>query len=148
METTALKMGLACGQPHLSIYGQYQPKEEERKLKSKKTKKEREKRRIKNTLTLEAKVRAVKLIKVDSWEAEKVLENIEQIFGVKFSQHTWDNPDAYLEDVETEIMDLYFKLGPHRPRLVKLLLQAQLIETDTLIKKPHNEEDGDNQDDQ
>ena len=110
-------------------------------MKSKKTKKEREARKAKSRLTLEAKVRAVKLIKIDSWEAEKVLENIEQVFGVKFSQHTWDNPDAYLEDVETEVMDLYFKIGPHRPRLVKLLLQAQLIETDTLIKKPRVEED-------
>jgi hypothetical protein len=117
-------------------------------MKSKKSKKEREERRIKHTLTLEAKVRAIKLIKVDSWEAEKVLENIEQVFGVIFSQNTWDNPDAYLEDVENEIMDLYFKTGPHRQRLVKLLLQAQLIENDTLIKKPREEKDGDNQDEQ
>lgn len=97
-------------------------------------------RRAKSELTLEAKVRALKLIKVDSWEAEKVLENLEQVFGVKFSQAKWDNPDAFLEDVENEVMGLYYQTGPHRQRLVKLLLQAQLIEEDALIKKTKNKE--------
>jgi len=96
-------------------------------------------RKERSFLTLEAKVRAIKLLKVDNWNPEEILGDLEDTFGVKIEQKTWDDPERYLQKIETELQKLYLKIGPHRPRLIKLLLQAQLIEEDTFIKGNDNE---------
>lgn len=100
----------------------------------KKSRKKREERKERSSLTLEAKVRAIKLLKVDNWNPQEVLQDLEATFGVKIEQKVWDDPSRLLRKIETELQELYLKVGPHRPRLVKLLLQAQLIEEDTFIQ--------------
>jgi hypothetical protein len=102
--------------------------------KNKHRREEHRERKERCILTLEAKVRSMKLLKVDNWEPEVVLEDLESTFGVKIEQKIWDEPGRFFQKIEEELQELYLKIGPHRPRLVKLLLQAQLIEKDTLIQ--------------
>jgi hypothetical protein len=106
-----------------------------KKSKKRKVHKERKERCF---LSLEAKVRAMKLLKVDNWDPRVVLEDLESTFGVKIEQRTWDDPGRLFQKIEEELQELYLKIGPHRPRLVKLLLQAQLIEKDTFIQGDQN----------
>jgi len=83
-------------------------------------------------LSLEAKVRAVKLWNVDNWNPEDILQDLEKTFGIKFSEKDLKEPSKYLDAVRSEIINSYLQKGPHQQRLIKLLLQAGLIDI-----KPH-----------
>lgn len=88
----------------------------------------RRQRNSRSRLSLEAKVRALKLLKVDMVEPEEILTDIENTFGVKIANSNWERPKRFLKRIEEGIIKLCSQDGPHSQRLLKLLKQAQLIQ--------------------
>jgi len=81
-----------------------------------------------NSLPIEAKVRALKLWKIDDFDPDKILEDLENTFGVKIAHSNWEYPEAFLERIEHSVIKQLSQEGNiHRSHLVKLLKQAGLI---------------------
>jgi len=79
---------------------------------------------------VEAKVRAMKLWKIDGFDPSDIVEDIEATFGVQLSETAHERPKKFLERLQGSLQrDLFNeKLGRNeRQRLVKLLKQAGLI---------------------
>ena len=87
-------------------------------------------------LSLEAKVRAIKLWKIDGMEPKEIIESLETTFGIKIAHTNWERPKRFLERLEQKVIRLCEEEGSHTDRLIKLLKQAQLIQLD------EEEEDG------
>lgn len=97
-------------------------------MKSKKQKKKQREKKQRGELTLEAKVRAIKLWNIDEWEPEDIIEHIERTFGIKIADSNWERPNSFLERIQEGLIQLYTREGTHRPHLIKLLTQAGLIQ--------------------
>lgn len=81
-------------------------------------------------IPVEAKVRAMKLWKIDNFDPHDIVEDIEATFGVRLSSTAHERPHRFLERVQGSLQrDLFNeKLSRNeRQRLVKLLKQAGLI---------------------
>lgn len=87
----------------------------------------RQKRKGRSRLPIEAKVRALKLLKVDGLEPNEILTDLESTFGIKIADSNWERPKRFLNRIEEGIIKLCTRDGPHLQRLLKLLKQAQLI---------------------
>jgi len=96
--------------------------------KKSKDKDRQEKRKEREELTLEMKVRAMKLLKIDKYEPEDILTDLESTFGLKILDSGWKNPELFLRRIEKSVIGLVLKSGPHTQRLLKLLTQAQLVD--------------------
>ena len=79
-------------------------------------------------LSLEAKVRALKLLKVDKMDPDDILIDLENTFGIKIAHSNWERPKRFLKRIEQGVIKLCSQDGPHLQRLLKLLKQAQLIQ--------------------
>jgi len=94
----------------------------------KKREKKQKERKQRDELTLEAKVRAIKLWNIDEWEPEDIIEHIEKTFGIKIADSNWERPNGFLERIQEGLIQLYTHEGTHRLHLIKLLTQAGLIQ--------------------
>ena len=83
-----------------------------------------------STLSLEAKVRAMKLWKIDGFEPEDILTDLENTFGVEIALSNWDRPSQFLKRIEHSLTKLCMKETIYQQRLLKLLKQAELIQAD------------------
>jgi hypothetical protein len=81
------------------------------------------------SLSLEARVRAMKLLKVDGAGPQEILTDLENTFGIKIAHSNWERPERFLKRIEEGIVNLCLQDGPHLQRLLKLLKQAQLIQS-------------------
>lgn len=82
-------------------------------------------------LSLEVKVRAIKLLKIDEFAPKDILEDLETTFGIKIAKSNWDRPNQFLKRIEEGLIRLYNKPDyVHRQRLIKLLKQAELVAED------------------
>lgn len=79
-------------------------------------------------LSLEVKVRAIKLWKIDNVEPREIVESLETTFGIKIAHSNWERPKRFLKRIEEGLIRLCEEEGPHTDRLIKLLKQAQLIQ--------------------
>jgi hypothetical protein len=83
-----------------------------------------------NNLSVEAKVRAVKLWKIDGVDPGDVLNDIENTFGVTLTEGNHKQPTRFLKQIEGNIIRMLSKEeNVHKSRLIKLLQQAGLIGT-------------------
>lgn len=81
-----------------------------------------------NKLPLEAKVRALKLLKIDGFKPEDVLQDLENTFGIKITAYNRKHPKHFFEQVQMNIIELLALEGNvKRSRVVKLLRQAGLL---------------------
>lgn len=77
-------------------------------------------------LSLEAKVRAIKLVEVDGLTAADALADLEQSFGIIIKDQ--QKPEDIIKNMARDIIkQLHQTSDVSRSRLVKLLVQAQLI---------------------
>ena len=75
-------------------------------------------------LSLEGKVRVLKLSKVDGLTPEEIVEDLAQSFGFTCK----DEPAYFLKKIENSIMKMLHKSKARKKqRLVKLLIQSGLI---------------------
>lgn len=89
----------------------------------------RRKQNGRSRLPLEAKVRAIKLLKIDGYEPEDILTDLESSFGITIANSNWERPKRFLKRIEEGLIKLCGQDGPHLQRLLKLLKQAQLIQS-------------------
>lgn len=89
----------------------------------------RHKQNRRSRLSLEAKVRAIKLLKIDGLGPEEILTDLESTFGITIANSNWERPKRFLKRIEEGLIKLCGENGPHLQRLLKLLKQAQLIQS-------------------
>jgi hypothetical protein len=81
-----------------------------------------------NSLPIEAKVRALKLWKIDQFDSNKIFEDLENTFGITIAHNNWKYPETFLENIERNVIKLLGQeTNVRRSHLVKLLRQAGLI---------------------
>jgi hypothetical protein len=83
-----------------------------------------------NQLSMEAKVRAIKLWNVDGMLPTDILDDLERVFGIKIAESNHKQPKRFLQQIERnliKLLDQELEENVHRSRLYKLLSQSGLV---------------------